>query len=112
MNRFGVELHPDRLRWAAAESVSEDVIAAVLLLHERSVDEIAPKLSPTELEQTIVLVGRNPLLYPPGTLQALESASVSRRRPVGRRCRRTGYQRTPTAGVSGSTGGSGGTASA
>jgi hypothetical protein len=23
-NRFGVVLHPDRLRWAAAEGVSED----------------------------------------------------------------------------------------
>ena len=71
-NRFGVELHPDRLRWAAAESVSEEVIAAVLLLHDRSVDEIAPKLSPTELEKVIVLVGRNPRLYPPGIMDALE----------------------------------------
>ena len=49
------------------------VIAAVLLLHERSMDEIVPKLSPAELEKVIVLVGRNPRLYPPGTLQALES---------------------------------------
>jgi hypothetical protein len=30
------------VRWAAAEGVSETVIAAVLLLHERSVEEIAP----------------------------------------------------------------------
>jgi hypothetical protein len=57
-NRFGVELHPKDVRWAAAEGVSQDVIAAVLLLHERSVDEIAPQLTATELEQTIVLVGR------------------------------------------------------
>jgi hypothetical protein len=28
--------------WAAAEGVSETVIAAVLLLHERGVDEIVP----------------------------------------------------------------------
>ena len=72
-NRFGVALHPDRLRWAAAEGVTEDVIAAVLLLHERSVGEIVPKLSPAELEKVIVLVGRSPRLYPPGTVQALES---------------------------------------
>jgi len=26
-NRFGLDLPPDRVRWAAAESVSEDVIA-------------------------------------------------------------------------------------
>jgi hypothetical protein len=61
------------LRWAADEGVSETVIAATLLLHERSVDEIVPELSPAELEKVIVLVGRNPRLYPPGTLQALES---------------------------------------
>jgi hypothetical protein len=31
--------------------VSESVIAAVLMLHERSVDEIVPKLSAAEIEQ-------------------------------------------------------------
>jgi hypothetical protein len=72
-NRFGFELHPKDVRWAAAEGVSQDVIAAVLLLHERSVDEIAPQLSAAELEQTIVLVGRSPRLYARGTLEALES---------------------------------------
>src|SRR5580704_11120107 len=54
-NRFGLDLPPDRLRWAAAEGVSQDVIAAVLLLHERSVDEIVPELSSAEFEQVIVL---------------------------------------------------------
>jgi hypothetical protein len=48
------------------------VIAAVLLLHERSVDEIVTKLRPGELEQVIKLVGRNPGCYPPGTLDALK----------------------------------------
>ena len=43
-NRFGVLLHPDDVRWAAAEGVCENVIAAVLLLHERSADEIVPAL--------------------------------------------------------------------
>lgn len=71
-NRFGVLLHSDSVRWAAAEGVSKDVIAAVLLLHERSVDEIAPKLSAVELEQVIKLVGRSPRLYSPGTLDALK----------------------------------------
>jgi hypothetical protein len=56
-NRFGVLLNPPDVRWAAAEHVSETVIAAVLLLHERSVEEIAPELSATELEQVIKLVG-------------------------------------------------------
>ena len=38
------------------------MIAAVLLLHERSVDEITPQLSAPELEQVINLVDRNPRL--------------------------------------------------
>jgi hypothetical protein len=52
--------------------VSETVIAAVLLLHERSVDEIVDKLGAVELEQVIKLVGRSPRIYPPGTLDALK----------------------------------------
>ena len=71
-NRFDIRLHPDDVRWAAAEGVSETVVAAVLLLHERSVDEIVPKLSVAELEQVIKLVGRSPRVYPPGTLDALK----------------------------------------
>jgi hypothetical protein len=51
--------------------VSEDVIAAVLLLHERSVEEIITQISPLELEKVIVLVGRSPRLYPRGILEAL-----------------------------------------
>jgi hypothetical protein len=43
-----------------AESVSETVIAAVLLLHERSVDEIVPQLTAAELEHVIKLLGRSP----------------------------------------------------
>ena len=47
-NRFGVALHSEEVRWAAAEDVTETVIAAVWLLHERSVEEIAGKLTPVE----------------------------------------------------------------
>ena len=71
-NRFGVVLHNELMRWAAAEGVSETVIAAVLLLHEQNVGEIVPKLSVSELEQVIKLVGRSPRIYPPGTLDALK----------------------------------------
>jgi hypothetical protein len=74
-NRFGVDLHPDPVHWAANEHVSETVIAAVLLLHERSVEEIVPQLSPPELEKVIELVGRSPRLYPRGILEALLSAA-------------------------------------
>jgi hypothetical protein len=71
-NRFGFDLYPKEVRWAAAEGVSEDVIAAVLLLHERSVEEIVPQLRPLELEKVIELVGRSPRLYPRGILEALD----------------------------------------
>ena len=60
------------MRWAAAEGVSETVIAAVLLLHERSVKEIAAELSAAELDQVVKLVARSPRVYPPGTLDALK----------------------------------------
>jgi hypothetical protein len=50
-----------------------DVIAAVLLLHERSVEQIVAELSAAELEQVIKLVERSPRVYPPGTLEALRS---------------------------------------
>ena len=71
-NRFGLDRYPKEVRWAAAEGVSEDVIAAVLLLHEHSVEEIVPQLSPLELEKVIELVGRSPRLYPRGILDALD----------------------------------------
>jgi hypothetical protein len=67
-----VRLQLDDARWADTEGVSETVIAAVLLLHERGVDEIAFKLSTAELEQLIELVGRSPGVYPPGTLDVLK----------------------------------------
>jgi hypothetical protein len=76
-NCFGVPLHPEDVRWAAAEGVSETVIATVLLLHERRVDEVVPKLSAVELEQVIKLVGRSPSVYPPGTLDALKQHRTS-----------------------------------
>jgi hypothetical protein len=77
-NAFGVELHSESARWAAAEGVSETVIAAVLLLHERSVVEIASKLRPDELEQVIKLVGRCPSSYPTGALDALKARCPER----------------------------------
>jgi hypothetical protein len=70
MTRFGVVLRPPDVRWAAAESVSETVIAVVLLLHERSVDDMVPRLTAAELEHIIKLVGRSPRLYAPRRLEA------------------------------------------
>jgi len=57
--------------------VSETVIATVLLLHERSVKEIAAELSAIELEQVIKLIGRPPRLYRPGILDALNQRRTS-----------------------------------
>jgi hypothetical protein len=39
-NAFGVVLDCAAVQWAIAEGASETVIAGVLLLHEKSVDEI------------------------------------------------------------------------
>ena len=60
-NAFRIVLDNASVRRAAAEGVSETVIAAVLLLHERSVDKVAAKL-----------VSRCPSCHPPGTLEALK----------------------------------------
>jgi len=72
-NAFGVVLDSASVRRAAVEGVPETVIAAIYLLHERSIDEIASKLRPEELGHVIRLVGRCPSCYPPGTLEALKS---------------------------------------
>jgi hypothetical protein len=72
-NPYGITLDDDALHWAAAEGVPEAVIAAVHLLPERSVDEVAAKLTGPQLVQVIKLVGLTPSAYPPGTLGALKS---------------------------------------
>jgi hypothetical protein len=53
--------------------VTETVIAAVSLLHEWSVDEIAGKLTPAELVDVTRLVSRCPSCYPPGAYDALKA---------------------------------------
>jgi len=42
----GITLDEASIRWAAGEGVSETIITAALLLHERSVEEVAAKLRP------------------------------------------------------------------
>ena len=71
-NPYGVVLDDASLRWAAAESVPETVIAAICLLETRSVDEVVARLTSTELEQVITIVGRSPRGYPPGAYDALK----------------------------------------
>jgi len=58
------------------------VIAAVLLLEERSVSEIVPALTAAELEQVIKLVGRSPRCHPPGTLGELKQWKSSLSPPL------------------------------
>ena len=76
-NAFGFVLDDTSLRRAVVEGVPETVIAAIYLLHERSVGEVAAKLTPDELEHVIRLVGRCPSCYPPGTLDALKSKRMA-----------------------------------
>jgi hypothetical protein len=59
-NAFGFLLDDASVRRAAVEGVPETVIAAIYLLHERSVDEVESKLTPSELGHVIRLVGRCP----------------------------------------------------
>jgi hypothetical protein len=75
-NRFGVPLHSDDMRWAAAEGVCEEVIAAVLLPDERSVEQIVAELSAAELEQVIQLVGRSPRVIRPARSTRLSSTEL------------------------------------
>jgi hypothetical protein len=70
-----------RLRSRPAPPCGITTWAALSSCGERSVDEIAPHLPATELEQTIVLVGRSPRLYARGTLSKTRGPRPSRRRP-------------------------------
>ena len=70
-NRYGITLDPGAQRWAAAEGVSETVIAAICLLPERSIDEVVAKLTLGELEQVIEILARYPSCCPPGALAVL-----------------------------------------
>src|SRR5262249_5471348 len=78
---YGITLDEASIRWAAAEGVSETIITAVLLLHERSVDEAAAKLRPDEVAHVGRLVSRCPTCYPPGTLVTLRSLRPVSERP-------------------------------
>jgi hypothetical protein len=78
-NAFGVELDSASIRRAAAEAVPETVIAAIYLLYERTVDEIASKLTPDELGHVIRLVGRCQLLSA-RNLRASRARDTYRRR--------------------------------
>ena len=80
-NPYGIKLDDASIRWAAAEGVSETIIAAVLLLHEKSVDEVAAKLRPDELAHVVRFVSRCPSCYPHGTLAALRSLRPVSERP-------------------------------
>ena len=81
LNTYGIKLHDASIRWAVAEGVSETIITAVLLLHEKSADEVAAKLTSDELGHVIRLVSRCPTCYPPGTLVTLRSLRPVSERP-------------------------------
>ena len=88
-NLFGIALDQASLRWAAAEGVTETVIAAVSLLHERSVEEIAGKLTPAELGDVTRLVSRCPSCYRP------ERRNLGAEKPAARTTARVGANRPP-----------------
>ncbi len=71
-NPYRITLDTASLRWAAAEGVSESVIAAICLLGAKSVDEIVARLTAAELGQLINIIERSPNCYPPGAYAALK----------------------------------------
>ena len=70
--------------------MTETVIAAVSLLHERSVEEIAGKLTPAELGDVTRLVSRCPSCYPPGAYDALKAREMLAAKPATRTTARMG----------------------
>ena len=84
-NAFGFVLDDASLRRAAVEGVPETVIAAIHLLHERRVEDVASKLTPSELGHVIRLIGRCPSCYPPGTLDALKTKRMASLTPTAAR---------------------------
>jgi hypothetical protein len=100
-NLFGIALDQAWLRWAAAEGVTETVIAAVSLLHERSVEEVAGKLTPGELADVTRLVSRCPSHYPPGAFDALKALrNVAAEKPATHTTAGAGANRPPRGGAS------------
>jgi hypothetical protein len=77
-NPYGIQLDDEARRWATAENVPESVIAAICLLHEKSVDQIVARLTTAELEQVIKIAGRSPQIYPPGAYVALKEERLRR----------------------------------
>ena len=96
-NLFGIALDQAWLRWAAAEGVTETVIAAVSLLHERSVEEVAGKLTPEELADVTRLVSRaREAHYPPGVFDALKALrNVAAEKPATHTTAGAGANRPP-----------------
>ena len=80
-NAFEFALDDASVRRAAVEGVPQNVIAAIYLLHERSVGEVAAKLTPGELEHVIRLVEFS-CPSPPGTLDALKSKRAASQTPT------------------------------
>ena len=82
-NRYGITLDSEWIEWATKEKASETVAAAVLLICDRPVHEVAAKLTPGEFERVVDIVRRSPDHFPSGTLAALKSrGAMLARRPA------------------------------
>jgi hypothetical protein len=74
-NPYGITLDRAWSEWAAKRGVSETVAAALYVLSEnRKAEDVVGKLSPSELEQVIDIIGHQPDRFPPGTLAALKES--------------------------------------
>ena len=77
-NPYGITLDREWSEWAAKFGASPTVAAALFLISERhSSLEVMTKLARGEVEQVAAIVQRWPDCFPPGSLDALKSRSLT-----------------------------------
>jgi hypothetical protein len=81
-NPYGITLNREWSEWAAKFGASPTVAAALFLISERHPShEVMAKLTPGEVEQVAKIVQRWPDCFPPGSVDALKSRSLTLARP-------------------------------
>ena len=81
-NPYGITLDREWSEWAAKFGASPTVAAALFLISERHPShEVMAKLTPGEVEQVAKIVRRWPDCFPPGSVDALKSRSLTLAQP-------------------------------
>src|SRR6516164_8537260 len=81
-NPYGITLDREWSEWAAKFGASPTVAAALFLISERHPShEVMAKLTPGEVEQVAKIVRRWPDCFPPASVDALKSRSLTLAQP-------------------------------